>query len=152
MEDRWRCGGSSGSSERDRLRVTERNPAPLPRPVQVALEPSERLFDGHLRNCARFQGSTSERRNAVPKLAWARLRSAAAVPGMASHLACPDISTSWFPENTPPMSGAPTSHEARHGHSDLSGPRRRGARHLVTNGTPRVSPEVSCLPLLQLQA
>lgn len=61
VEDRW-CG-SSGSSERDRLRVTERNP---PRPPRSrwrsgkhgvkALELSERLFDGHLRNCARFEG------------------------------------------------------------------------------------------------
>lgn len=81
MEDRWRCGGSSGSSERDRLRVTERNPAPLPRPVQAALEPSERLFDGHLRNCARFQGSTSERRNVgTPSRNWRGLGSGVPPP------------------------------------------------------------------------
>lgn len=90
---------SSGSSERDRLRVTERNPPPPSSRSRwrsgkhgvKALEPSERLFDG---NAAPL--STSERlpeRNAVGtgvgSAQMCRRR-----PGMASHLACPDISTS----------------------------------------------------------
>lgn len=54
----WLC--SSGSSERDRPRATPPPPRSRWRSGKhgvKAVEPSERLFDGHLRNCARFQAT-----------------------------------------------------------------------------------------------